>query len=432
MGIPFYFMSLIKAHTGIVKPLRKSEPLKVDILCIDFNCLIHKYLKDQEPIQSVLDGLKMIMEDICHSTKILIAFDGLVPYGKIVQQRYRRMRNKSQEEQGSFDRNQISPDTPYMKKLELELSKQFPNIQISPTQKSGEGEHKIFKELRKEKTKIKSICIYGLDADLILLSLYHHSLASEEMYLLRESIEMHSSEEFSVLNCKSLSKVLPIDINQYLVLCIMCFGNDFMPNLALFSLRDGGYDRALQIYEKCGNPNLLDEEGRFKFLEESAKYEMEFLRTRRNNPYEKQIIGKDLKTIQKKYYLHNLDGIKNIDNVVLAYWKTFHWTLDYFINNKPINWNWVYPYCDAPLIENIIECYEVQCEKAPLKFTITDQLRFILPIKSLKEAKRKPIFKDEIYDESRPLWIKKHDWEMKPLISLPWNPIFSLTSISLL
>lgn len=431
MGIPFYFVSLIKKHSGIVKPLKKTEPLKVDILCIDFNCLIHKYLKDIDPIQSVLDGLKMILEDVCHSTQILVAFDGLVPYAKIVQQRYRRMRFKTIEEQGLFDRNQISPDTPYMRKLEKELLQQFPNIKISPTQKSGEGEHKIFRELKKLKN-LKSICIYGLDADLILLSLYHHNLASENMFLLRESIEMHSQEEFSILNCKLLSQVLPLEINQYLILCIMCFGNDFMPNLALFSLRDGGYERAFQIYEKCGNPNLLDEEGRYKFLEESSKYEMEFLQTRRKNPYEKQIIGKNPKTISKKYYLHNLDGIQNIDNVIIAYWKTFHWTLDYFIQNKPLNWNWSYPYSDAPLIQNIIECYEVQCDKAPLKFTITDQLRFILPEKSLKESKRKPIFKDEIYNESRPLWIKKHDWEMKPAISLPWNPIFSQTTISLL
>ena len=67
------------------------------------------------------------------------------------------------------------------------------------------------------------------------------------------------------------------------------------------------------------------------------------------------------------------------------------------MNNKPLNWSWYYPYSDAPLINDIIQIYEVQCEKSPLKFTITDQLKFILPSNSLKLTKRKPIFKDEIY-----------------------------------
>ena len=51
MGIPYYFMSLIKSHSGIIRTIR--DPLKVDILCIDFNCLIHKYLKDKDPIESL-------------------------------------------------------------------------------------------------------------------------------------------------------------------------------------------------------------------------------------------------------------------------------------------------------------------------------------------------------------------------------------------
>lgn len=426
MGIPYYFMSLIKSHSGIIRTIK--DPLKVDILCIDFNCLIHKYLKAEDPIESVIEGLKLIMENICNAQEIIIAFDGLVPYGKIVQQRYRRMHLKDSVDE--FDRNQISPDTPYMKKLENELQNRFPNIKISPTQKSGEGEHKIFRELRKLKD-LKSICIYGLDADLILLSLYHHNLASENMFLLRESIEMHSEGEFSILNCKLLSTILPLDINQYLVLCILCFGNDFMPNLALFSLRDGGYERALHIYTKIGKPDLLTEDGRHEFLKEASKYEIEFLQTKlRKNSFERSIIHSNPILISKKYYLHNLDGVKNIDNVVIAYWKTFHWTLEYFMNNKPLNWAWYYPYSDAPLINDIIQVYEVQCEKSPLKFTITDQLKFILPSNSLKITKRKPIFKDEIYTQTRPIWIKRHDWEMKPAISLPWNPNSNLTSIS--
>jgi 5'-3' exonuclease len=412
MGIPFYYVSLLKSHPNIVRSIKK---INVDILAIDFNCLIHKYLKDESPIESVIEGLELVLET-CKSKKVFISFDGLVPYGKIVQQRYRRMCKK---DIGEFDRNQISPDTPFMRQLEIILKQKFPEIEISPTQKSGEGEHKIFNDIRKYE-KVDSICIYGLDADLILLSLYHHTIASKEMFLLRESQELNSEGEFSILVCKELAKILPIDIKQYLILCVMCFGNDFMPNLGMFSLREGGYERALEIYDKI-KPNLLEEEGRYNFLLEASKTEWDFF-SKRRTPFEKNVIGKDPQTFSKRYGLHVLDGTLNMENVVEAYWKTFHWSLDYFTNNKTTNWNWVYPYPDAPLIQDIVEFYETKYEKQALNFTISKQLSFILPSKSLKLCKKIQKYPDEIYENTRPLWIKKHTWEMKPYISLPWNP----------
>jgi 5'-3' exonuclease len=252
------------------------------------------------------------------------------------------------------------------------------------------------------------------------------------MFLLRESIEMHSEGEFSILNCKLLSTILPLDIKQYLVLCILCFGNDFMPNLALFSLRDGGYERALHIYTKIGKPDLLTEDGRHEFLKESSKYEIEFLQTKlRKNSFERSIIHSNPILISKKYYLHNLDGVKNIDNVVIAYWKTFHWTLSYFNNGLPTNWSWYYPYPEAPLITDIMKYDEAdEIEKSELNYSITNQLQFILPSKSLRLAKKIRIFNDEIYTETRAPWLKRHEWEADPHISLPWNPSAHLTSVS--
>jgi hypothetical protein len=57
-------------------------------------------------------------------------------------------------------------------------------------------------------------------------------------------------------------------------------------------------------------------------------------------------------------------------------------------------------------------------------------LAFILPSKSLLKRHKK--FEDEWYTETRPLWIKKHEWESKPFISLPWHPTDALTSIEAL
>jgi 5'-3' exonuclease len=434
MGIPFYFASLIKSHAGIVRPLKKDSPKHVDVLCVDFNCLIHRYLKDDEPIQSILEALDYIVKNYCISKRLLIAMDGLVPYGKIVQQRYRRMCLK--ESGGTFDRNQISPGTPYMCELSQKLKEKFPQAIISDTSEPGEGEHKIILELKKiPQNERKTICVYGLDADLILICLQHNKL-SESMFLIRESAEFNDPKlkeaEFATLNIQSLFLQLPIDIDQYIALSILCFGNDFMPNLAMFSLRESGYDRALQLYQKCRKPNLLSLEGRKTFLNCAAVGELQVLRERimlRKRPEEKTLM-KDPKLFKKKFNLHILDNACP-QKVSEAFWKTFHWTLEYFTTSLAPNWDWVYPYADAPLITDLVSFPDTSVmERNPLNFTLVNQLQFILPHKSLRKAKKLILFPDEIYNETRNPWMKKFDWEMKPRISLPWNPTYSLTSIS--
>ena len=434
MGIPFYFASLSKSHKGIIQAKKQID---VDVFVIDFNCLIHRYLKDEDPITSVIEALEYINNTFCKSRLLIIAMDGLVPYGKIVQQRYRRMRIK---EEGIFDRNQISPDTPYMRDLEQVLKSRFPYAIINGTKLPGEGEHKMIIELQKlPENRRKSICIYGLDADLILIALQHHRLSQpNQMFLLRESSEFNDpklkSAEFATLNIWNLFEQLPLDIEQYIALSILCFGNDFMPNLAMFSLREGGYERALDMYLKSGNPNLLTLEGRKTFFKYCSLHEMNVLVEciqRRKRPEEKALLGKDNSLFLKKYRLHVLDGVKNIQPVVESYWKTFHWTQYYFKNSKPKNWSWSYPYSDAPLIQDIVQYNECNIEEEPLNFTVTKQLQFIMPSKSLRKAKRLVLFPDELHSETRNPWMKRHDWEMKPRISLPWNPKDKLTSVSI-
>ena len=434
MGIPFYFASLSKSHKGIIQAIKQID---VDVFVIDFNCLIHRYLKDEDPITSVIEALEYINNTFCKSRLLIIAMDGLVPYGKIVQQRYRRMRIK---EEGIFDRNQISPDTPYMRDLEQVLKSRFPYAIINGTKLPGEGEHKMIIELQKlPENRRKSICIYGLDAELILIALQHHRLSQpNQMFLLRESSEFNDpklkSAEFATLNIWNLFEQLPLDIEQYIALSILCFGNDFMPNLAMFSLREGGYERALDMYLKSGNPNLLTLEGRKTFFKYCSLHEMNVLVEciqRRKRPEEKALLGKDNSLFLKKYRLHILDGVKNIQPVVESYWKTFHWTQYYFKNSKPKNWSWSYPYSDAPLIQDIVQYNECNIEEEPLNFTVTKQLQFIMPSKSLRKARRLVLFPDELHSETRNPWMKRHDWEMKPRISLPWNPKDKLTSVSI-
>jgi 5'-3' exonuclease len=307
MGIPVYFASLIKSHRNIVDVVKKNFPRTVDVLGVDFNCLIHRYLNDDDPINSVLNAFQYILDNVCNAKHVIIALDGLVPYAKIVQQRYRRMRVK--DSVGSFDRNQISPDTPYMRDLERALAQRFPYAIITGTSIPGEGEHKLITELRKlPESNRKTICIYGLDADLILISLKHHRLSHNHgMFLLRESAEFNDPSlkiaEFSTLSIWKLLDQLPIEINQYIALSILCFGNDFMPSLGMFSLREDGYDRALHIYQEAKKPNLLTKEGRHRFLTLAGIKEFDVLKEKiqhRKRPEERSILGKSNRLFNRK------------------------------------------------------------------------------------------------------------------------------------
>jgi len=438
MGIPFYFASLLKSHKGIVQVVKKDTPMEVDVFVVDFNCLIHRYLKDEDPIESILEALQHINDTVCKHKQLIIAMDGLAPYAKIVQQRYRRMRIK--EGDGTFDRNQISPDTPYMRELALALKLKFPYAIINGTEQPGEGEHKLIYEIRKiPQDQRKTVCIYGLDADLILIALQHHALSNANgMFLLRETAEFNDPKlkhaEFATLCIWKLLQQLPMPTEQYMALGILCFGNDFMPNLGMFSLREDGYDRALHTYKEAENPDLTTLEGRKKFMKVAAAKEMDVLKERiglRKRPEEKAILGKDGSLFSHKYGIHVLDGIRNMQPVVEAYWKTFHWTMYYFKHGEPLNWYWSYPYADAPLISDIVSYDEyTKLDKKPLSYNVTRQLQFIMPATSLRSAKRRVMYQDEIHSETRNPWMKRHDWEMKPRISLPWNPEYDFTSVS--
>jgi hypothetical protein len=142
------------------------------------------------------------------------------------------------------------------------------------------------------------------------------------------------------------------------------------------------------------------------------------------------LFARDTSLVSRKFALHFLDGVQDISKVVDAYWKTFHWTLHYFVNATPLNWSWVYPYPEAPLITDIVKYVESEPPTpGSCKYTLRHQLTFILPEASLKKTRRKQVYPDEIYSETRNPWMKRYDWETKPRISLPWNPQYELTRV---
>ena len=178
MGIPYYVASLLRAHkqANIEKKIN-DQPVEVDVLGIDFNCFIHRYLDDENPVGSIMVALDDLVTRTVRAKQIYLAFDGLVPYAKMVQQRYRRMAKPGNGT--GFDRQQISPGTPYMKELADTIRIMFRDIVVSDTLEPGEGEHKIFKWLQHTPKKDrKEICIYGLDADLVLIAIAQSQLGN--------------------------------------------------------------------------------------------------------------------------------------------------------------------------------------------------------------------------------------------------------------
>uniref|UniRef100_T1JKJ5 Uncharacterized protein n=1 Tax=Strigamia maritima TaxID=126957 RepID=T1JKJ5_STRMM len=216
-----------------------------------------------------------------------MAVDGVAPRAKMNQQRGRRFRSAREAEEAEkralrkgeelpkeerFDSNCITPGTEFMSRLHEHL-KFFVSTKIS-TDKSwrgiriylsghetpGEGEHKIMEFIRSEKAKPDynsntRHCLYGLDADLIMLGLCTHE---PHFSLLREEVKfggktnqkrMVSAQEttFHLLHLSlmreyldfefaSLKGKLSFDYNlekiiDDWVLMEFLVGNDFIPHL---------------------------------------------------------------------------------------------------------------------------------------------------------------------------------------------------------
>uniref|UniRef100_A0A4W3HBT8 5'-3' exoribonuclease 1 n=1 Tax=Callorhinchus milii TaxID=7868 RepID=A0A4W3HBT8_CALMI len=199
-----------------------------DNLYLDMNGIIHQCSHPNDEDVHFRISEEKIFADIFHYVEVLfriikpkktffMAVDGVAPRAKMNQQRGRRFRSAKEAEEkikkalekgeklpteARFDSNCITPGTAFMARLQEQL-KYFVNTKIS-TDRSwqgvvvylsghetpGEGEHKIMEFIRAEKLKPDHDpntrhCLYGLDADLIILGLTSHE---PNFSLLREEV----------------------------------------------------------------------------------------------------------------------------------------------------------------------------------------------------------------------------------------------------
>jgi 5'-3' exonuclease len=253
--------------------------------------LLEKDAGQELPTDFEYKLIKMVIakieEYICFikpTKTVYIAFDGIAPMAKLEQQKKRRYKNAfmkkyfGDDTKMSFDTNQITPGTPFMDKLSADIENHF-NINrnkygvvdliVSTANEDGEGEHKIFHHIRDKNNTMDSIALYGLDSDLIMLSLLNREY-SENIFIFRETPEfLKSSIPIEIIK-DNPSKILFLD-TQYLANCInlemesrypdihrvndyvfLCFflGNDFLPGIPSLNIRTHGLQVLLDTYRK--------------------------------------------------------------------------------------------------------------------------------------------------------------------------------------
>ena len=304
MGIPSYFSHIVKSHRKIIKKYSGSE-YNIDNLYLDSNSIIYDVIRDIEAengqdmiiIKAVCEKIQQYIDIISPKQRIFIAFDGVAPVAKLDQQRTRRykgdfqknvvyeLENKLSKEPPQknndavpFDTVCITPGTSFMTKLGSALKKKFKNTKkkvlpkmiVSTSEEPGEGEHKIYNYIRinKEYHQNTTTVIYGLDADLIMLTLNHLHIAPN-MYLFRETPHFIKTIDSSldpkqnyVLDIPMLANELGRQLNNneepskerkikiirdYICICFM-LGNDFMPHFPSLNIRTTGIELILNAY----------------------------------------------------------------------------------------------------------------------------------------------------------------------------------------
>ena len=309
MGIPSYFVHLVKNHSSIIKQY-DSTKINIENLYLDSNSIIYdavqnvKYEKNDSNFENKL--IKWIYDKIIFYVNLIkpkkllyVAFDGVAPLAKLEQQRSRRYKgwytnNYLQDKIiEKWDTTAITPGTNFMMLLSNKIKKYFENnfnndyktkikVIVSSSDEVGEGEHKIFKYIRSEKKYHinTNTVIYGLDADLIMLTLLH-SCEIDNLYLFRETPYFIKSIDdtllpnqlyvmdikelgFKIINTMCINipdtnytfkkEVYNDYINDYVFICFL-LGNDFMPHFPAINIRTNGINILLDVYKNLFGGN---------------------------------------------------------------------------------------------------------------------------------------------------------------------------------
>jgi hypothetical protein len=317
------------------------------------------------------------------------------------------------------------------------------DIIISSSEHNGEGEHKIYKYIRKHSAyhNATATIIYGLDADLLMLSLIHLKITTN-LYLFRETPHFISSVNnrlkphcLYVLDIFELNEKLHIEMTKnnsnsnsnknitldYIFLCFL-LGNDFLPHFPALNIRTNGIQIILDVYNSKQISVIEPDETinwreLRKLIEHISLTEVELCKieaTKRDNL--EQRLG-DLKNKQteealmnlpildravekyinigengwqKRYYKELFDiEINDLrkQEICLNYLEGLEWTFKYYTEDCP-DWKWRYKYKYPPLLEDLykyIPHFSTRFIDKNTNQPVSQelQLSYVLPVNSL-------------------------------------------------
>ncbi len=511
MGIPNYFMHIVKEHRKVIKNLGLIK--EVDNFYLDSNSIIYDIVNQQlkeyddkalEPdnfediiIGLVCDKIEEYIKIVKPKKNIYITFDGVAPVSKLDQQRQRRYKSNYMnvellKRKVKWSTTAITPGTMFMTKLNKRINKNFKSKRkygvkkmiISDSSNEGEGEHKIYEYIRKKPDEHKDgiTVIYGLDADLIMLSLNHLNVCSE-IYLFRETPHFIQTVDKTLMpnanymiDIGLFGTILSKDVGNkndrcddfiidYVFLCFF-LGNDFLPHFPTLNIRTDGISLLLDAYKKVivrNNLKLINER---RIVWKNLRKLLEYLSNDELNTFKSEYMMRDMmsekiiKRIEneediinsipilerdleeyidpweigweKRYYNKLLD-INNdetlIKNVCINYLEGLEWTLEYYTNGCK-NWRWAYKYDYGPLLSDLtryVPYFNMDLIKENHdKISSMVQLCYVLPRDSLQLLPA--IIEDKVKDED---WYKKDNEYVWAFCRYLWEAHVRLPEINI-
>jgi 5'-3' exoribonuclease 1 len=439
MGIPSYFSHIIRNYSNIIRGLQSFRDTKYVFhhLFMDCNSIIYDAVRDVELeytdtnrdefeskiIDMVICKIKMYINLICPTKSLFIAFDGVAPFAKMDQQRTRRYKSSfmstssgSTLDVPNWNTSAITPGTAFMNNLSDRIRYEFNfaegrcgvgKVIVSCSDEPGEGEHKLFEHLRTKIHSGENVAIYGLDSDLIMLSIFHLKYC-DNIHVFREapefiksaiSIQSDQTNDPHFLDIRSLSvsilyemRCIDTSIQRIYDYVFLCFflGNDFLPHFPALNIRTHGIQVLLDVYRThVGNYTgkyLVSDNDKIqwknvnKIVSELAKCESDLLLTEytTRNKFERRTFAESTDKERDEYFTNTPIIYRRVEHYICPshskweerYYKSLFgcprstsdvkmicqnylegldWVFKYYSSGCP-NWRWKYNYNYAPLL----------------------------------------------------------------------------------